>query len=292
MKTFEALLRNILSCIVLFLGIVLVVLWFWDYEMDTLRNAVHGAMQNRPVLGAVWPLAGLLLLACGVMGLLSARAKRSPAKSISYPGTHGDVIIQLDSVEANLNRVLGKLREVKWISVTVHPDEERGKARVSAEVKLVKGPDESAAQTANRVSDRLADIAANLLGVDEVTHVDMIVKGISLGAAAEPAAPHPAEEPAAKRVEAPPKDEREAEPVAAVVPAAPAVTEPASCSGGGDIGAESLTHAQVEAASTDAGEESEAEETDAAEAASVTEDEPRTPRDHGFGLDSHRDEDD
>lgn len=192
MKKFKIVLKIVLGGLLLVLGAMFLALWFWDYELTAFQDNVHAAVQARPYLERVWPFLGLLVMVMGVMGLISGKSRDGAVKTISYPGTHGDVIIQLDSVEANLNRVLGKMKEVRWISVTVNPDEEKGKARVSAEVRLIKGADESAAETANRVSDRLADVAANLLGVDEIKHVDMIVKGISLhGTPAEtPASAH------------------------------------------------------------------------------------------------------
>ncbi len=211
MKTLETIAKRILCLFLLLTGSLLLILWVWEYQLDVMREAVCDAAAAHGTLLVVWPGTGILLVVLGLLGLLSRADRKVPVKSISYPGIRGDIVIELEWVEATLNRVIGKLREVKWISVSVDPEEERGKASVTAEVKLVKGADESARETAIRVGDRLADTAANLLGVEDVTRVDLIVKGGGLQDAAPATvtaqAPKPAEEAEAKPLEPEPAEE-------------------------------------------------------------------------------------
>ncbi len=172
---------KIMSLALISAGVCAIVLYVREDDYIFLLNVLSQTARESGVWLLVVP--GLLLITLGIVTLLPQRFREGAVKTISYPGTHGNVVIQLDSVEANLNRMMSKLPEVKWISVEVDPDEDNGKAKVLAAVKLLKGPGESARETANRVSDRLADTAANLLGVDEITHVDLTVRGIILQSA-------------------------------------------------------------------------------------------------------------
>lgn len=178
MNKIEVLWWKLVSIIVFLAGLGLIgvctVPDAYDQTLDALRDLSN--WEQTLLLGG----AGGLLMLLAILTLLPMRYRTGAVKLIAYPGAHGDVVIELDSVEANLNRVIGKMPEVKWIDVQVAPDEDRGKARVAADVRLIKPPRESARDTANRVTDRLAEVAANLLGVDEVTCVDLRVKGISL----------------------------------------------------------------------------------------------------------------
>ena len=172
MKKMESISHHILCPLLLLVGIGLVAYWASLAETQNAMQNLLDIPQTRNYLA--W---GAVLILTGIFILLRRRHRGGAPKIISYPGTRGDIVIELEWVEATLNRVIGKLKEVKWISVTVDPGEDRGKASVYAEVKLVKGVGESARETAIRVGDRLADTAANLLGVDDITRVDMVVKG-------------------------------------------------------------------------------------------------------------------
>ena len=208
MKTLTYLVSKLFYFLVLLAGLTFIGLWVWHKRLELPRVGAYGTLEVNTMLLLLAP--GVLLSILALVKLASQGGARGKVRSISYPGTYGNVVILLDSVEANLNRVIGKLREVKWISVTVIPDEEHCKARVEADVKLLKGVGESARMTANRVSDRLAETAANLLGVDDVTRVDLTVRGIGVYGDL----PEPAPSRAAKPVE----ERRPAEPAPAPEP--------------------------------------------------------------------------
>jgi len=209
MKRIEVISVRVICPLLLLAGIALIIGWAWMDDTLPALGAVLGASKAKFLL---WPGVAFALL--GILGFLRGRHHHVSVKSISYPGIRGNIVIELGWVEATLNRVIGKLREVKWISVTVDPDEDRSKASVRADVKLVKSTEESAKEIANRVSERLADTAANLLGVDDVTRVDLIVKGGGLRAAATTASATPqapaaeAEEPTAPVDEPGPEPEQ------------------------------------------------------------------------------------
>ncbi len=130
---------------------------------------------------------GLGVAVIGLLGLIPCR-RRNKRKTISFPGTQGDVIIQLDSVEATLNRVIGRLPEVKKVAVRAVPSEDGRSVQITAEVLLYKRTGAGARETANRVSEAIAEAAENLLGVEEVTSVDLNVRGIVVDSSSQAAA--------------------------------------------------------------------------------------------------------
>ncbi|MCX5758783.1 MAG: alkaline shock response membrane anchor protein AmaP, partial [Candidatus Hydrogenedentes bacterium] len=176
---------------------------------------------------------GLVPVLVGLIGLLPSGRRRAH-NVISFPGVHGDVTIELDSVESTLTRMVNKMPEVKKIRIRVVPAEDRRRVRVKADVLVYKGASPSSARDlANRITDYLTDTAVNMLGVEDVTTVDLNVRGIVVDARPVPPpkiderAPKP-EEPV---VEAPKPVLEEAPPAAIAVeppsaePAIPPVVE-------------------------------------------------------------------
>jgi len=126
---------------------------------------------------------GVVLIVLGFVGLLPVSAPKRIRNTISFSGTHGDVLIELDSVEANLGRVVSKMPEVKKIKVKVTPSEDSHRAVVHSDVLMYKGASgDSAREIANRIADHLMDVAVNILGVEEVTKVDLNVRDIIIDA--------------------------------------------------------------------------------------------------------------
>ena len=127
---------------------------------------------------------GMLLIAVGVLGIIPLR-KDGPKNTISFPGPHGDVTMNLDSVEATLNRVVGKMPEVKKIAVRVRPTEDSRKATVRADVWIHRGNEpESVSDIRRRIFTYLQDAAVSILGVEEVTEIAMNVEGVHVDATA------------------------------------------------------------------------------------------------------------
>ncbi len=190
MKIVQIIVAKLVSLLVLVGGALMLAMWF-DEDVYT---AVKGFL-----LEDVWYRFGI---ACGVgliiMGLLALLPLAKPGRksTISFPGTHGEVTIQLDSVEETLSRVVSKMPEVKKISVRVTPSEDNHRAQVTADVLMYKGAGSPGArEIANRISDYLADTAVNVLGVEDVTTVNLNVRGIIVGGA-EPSIARTKTEPA------------------------------------------------------------------------------------------------
>jgi len=134
---------------------------------------------------------GVVIAVISVPALLPLRKPRRK-KTISFAGSQGQVAIELDSVETTLNRVVGKMQEVKRIAVTVVPSDDSRRAQVLADVVINKGPEAVGARTiANRISDYLAETAVDILGVEDVTTVDLTVRGIVVQGARGKRPPEP-----------------------------------------------------------------------------------------------------
>ncbi|MFP4191678.1 MAG: hypothetical protein ACLFU6_06355, partial [Candidatus Hydrogenedentota bacterium] len=123
-------------------------------------------------------IIGLPLTVFAVMGLLPANGIGRGRKRIIVPGAHGRVAIQLRSVEESLNRMASMLPEVNYIRVQVYPSKDSRRAAIRGEVYLRTSSQGSAAETANRVSDTLANTALNILGIEEVTDISLDVRSI------------------------------------------------------------------------------------------------------------------
>ncbi len=178
---------------------------------------------------------GLMAVLAGLIGLLPSGRRRTH-NVISFPGVHGDVTIELDSVESTLTRMVNKMPEVKKIRIRVIPAEDRRRVRVKADVLVYKGASASSArELANRITDYLTDTAVNMLGVEDVTTVDLNVRGIVVDARPVPLSKTDARAPKADEpvVEAPPaaiaeetpRAEPAIPPVCEIATPAPAVDE-------------------------------------------------------------------
>lgn len=121
--------------------------------------------------------AGTVALVAGLFTLLPLGRCGRRRRQIIFSSPHGNTIIRLDSVEASLNRALMKLPEIKRICVRLTPSEDQRKVHIQADMKVVG---EGAREAADRVGQEIRDAATRLLGVDEVTAVDIYVSGMDV----------------------------------------------------------------------------------------------------------------
>ena len=178
MRIVQTWILKLLSLIVLVGSAVLVATWLNEDVYQYVRDYGRPAFYTHYGVGAA-----VVLFLLAVFGVLPLFKERRPKSTISFPGIHGNVTIELDSVEANLGRVVSKMPEVKKIKVKVTPSEDSHRAVVSADVLMYKGAGgASARETANRIADFLMDTAVNILGVEEVTKVDLNVRDIIVDA--------------------------------------------------------------------------------------------------------------
>jgi hypothetical protein len=205
MRTVQVVIQKAIAFVVLATGVYIIIrlLGYWP---DAPEVAVPA---NR------WAAYGLsiLFILLGLIALLPPLRSRRGPSTITFPGEHGDVLIHLDSVQTNLNKVVSKRPEVRRSHVTLLPVEDKRRVRIEADVVLVKTPDAGARELAERLRKFLADAAASMLGIDEIAIVDLNVRGIvvdkstvkamaSRDAAPVPAATKPEPTPAPEEVPA------------------------------------------------------------------------------------------
>ena len=186
MRTTQIVITKLLCILVFLLGIAIAVMW-WRHS--ALSGFLHFFLTD------VWRVCGLAIgVAIAFISLPALFPLRKPGrkKTISFAGSQGQVAIELDSIEATLGRVVGKMPEVKRIAVTVVPSEDSRRAQVTADVVIKKGSEPVGARViANRISDYLAQTAVDILGVEDVTTVDLNVRSIVVHPAKAKPRPEP-----------------------------------------------------------------------------------------------------
>lgn len=190
MRIVQLLSQRLLAALVLILGVLLLAGVFTD--LSPLVEKVTSTYGGLPTLvqGAVRVLGGLLLACVGILGLMPAlKSRNDKSRQISFAGRHGDVFIQLDSVESTITRVIGKMPEVNKIAVQVVPSDEGRKVLILADVILNNLSNIGAREAASRVSNQIMYAATHILGVDEVTGINLRVKRIAVDIKALKATP-------------------------------------------------------------------------------------------------------
>ena len=186
MRTAQIVITKLLCILVFLLGITIAVMWWRHGVLSTFLQFF---------LTDVWRVCGLAIgVAIAFISLPALFPLRKPGrkKTISFAGSQGQVAIELNSIETTLDRVVGKMPEVKRIAVTVVPSEDGKRAQVTADVVINKGSEPVGARViANRISDYLAETAVDILGVEDVTTVDLNVRGIVVHAAKAKPRPEP-----------------------------------------------------------------------------------------------------
>lgn len=190
MRIVQLLSQRLLAAVVLLLGVLLLAGVFTD--LSSLVEKVTSTYGGLPTLvqGAIRVLGGLLLACVGLLGLMPAlKSRKDRSRQISFAGAHGDVFIQLDSVENTITRVIGKMPEVNRISVQVVPSDEGRKVLIMADVILNNLANIGAREAASRVSNQIMYAATHILGVDEVTGINLRVRRIAVDLKALKATP-------------------------------------------------------------------------------------------------------
>lgn len=117
----------------------------------------------RQILGGIFAL-----LAAGLLWTLIPRNWFSREREISFSGSHGEVSISLEPVEATLNRVVQKLPDVKWIELNIIPQEGMNKVRVVGKAILYKDADSDARMVTARVLNFITLHTRKILGVSNI----------------------------------------------------------------------------------------------------------------------------
>lgn len=157
-------------------GIVAVGVLFIMYDRTELVDKVYGFYQEflkvatpipiegityRHVIGGGVVLFGMLLLWMTIV------PKRRP-RSVTFIGTHGEVTIELEPVEATLQRVALKLPEVKNMTIALRPLEGNGRIQVEGRAILEKSADDDARMITARVQNFLQIHTRKIVGLQDV----------------------------------------------------------------------------------------------------------------------------
>lgn len=114
-------------------------------------------------------LAGIFaVLAAGLGWTLLPRNLWQRDREISFSGSHGEVSIALEPVEATLNRVVQRLPDVKWIELQIIPLEGMNKVRVVGKAILYKDADSDARMVTARVLNFITLHTRKILGVSNI----------------------------------------------------------------------------------------------------------------------------
>ncbi len=100
-------------------------------------------------------------------------------RKISFEGPHGNIAIELESVENTLRKNISKLPSVRKAALQLVPDKKSRTVRVKADVHLIKPGGGSTCDATTQLNEEIARHARQLLGPDEVSGVDLGVKGIT-----------------------------------------------------------------------------------------------------------------
>jgi len=137
MRVLQIAIVKLLSGLTMLSGGALVAVWVQRHRTRVDR-ALHGS-RGLDLLGDVARgRPGWTDLSGGFSGPAALDESKTDKSTISFSGSHGEVTIQLDSVEATLARVVSKMPFVKKIWVRVIPSEDNHRAHVSADVWIYK----------------------------------------------------------------------------------------------------------------------------------------------------------
>jgi hypothetical protein len=185
---------KLLSLLVLLLGLVSLGIALGVPEVKAYLDQVPGLLvelqgklppqveflKGALTVQALWFGGSVAAIVLGIYGFFPQFAKYRRKKKIAYEGPHGEVQIQLDSVEQSLNHVLARMPEIKRINLRVDPLDGGRRALIRADVVLNQQPGQNARAIAALVSDYIAETSTKLLGLEELAKIDLNVVGINV----------------------------------------------------------------------------------------------------------------
>jgi hypothetical protein len=138
--------------------------------------------------------AGAALMVLGLIGLIPWPKRTRERRKIAFKGAHGNVSIQLDSVEQTLNRAARKITEAKRINARITPSDNARNVHIQADVTLRKPANVSARDVEAKVSEFIVDQTRRILGEEtavtaDLNIVDIIIEDSTESASETPSAP-------------------------------------------------------------------------------------------------------
>lgn len=126
-----------------------------------------------------WSMYGGAIL-LGFYGFIPRIPSRG--KSIVFPGQYGPISIALKPVENSLHRVLCRMPEIAKFQAKVAPVENGKKVRIDATVVLQTQPAARARKTVELVHEYIAQTAARMLGLEDISTITLKVEHINVDA--------------------------------------------------------------------------------------------------------------
>lgn len=167
---------NWLCRLVVFLGLVACAVAGFVYSRDELWESfvvAYDAFKTLLQIPEGTPFRQILatifaVIAAALLWTLIPRNWWRREREISFSGSHGEVSISLEPVEATLNRVVQKLPDVKWIELQIIPQEGMNKVRVVGTAILYKDADSDARMVTARVLNFITLHTRKILGVSNI----------------------------------------------------------------------------------------------------------------------------
>lgn len=159
-------------------------------DVEYMQQAQGYVLDNWPVqedgtLNLRMPgiVAGVLLVLVGLYGFLPKMPSRKGG-TITFTGANGDIVLQLKPIQKVLLKMMRRMPEVYSIKLQVRPDKDGKRALITADVVLKNCAALGARHCAKIVAECISSTARNMLGLAELSAVQVNVAGIHLDAAA------------------------------------------------------------------------------------------------------------
>jgi len=171
------------SCLLVFAVGVVIIAFAWGIpSLGVLSTSAWTAFMNlgeiqRTLVGGA---AGCVIALLGLYGVLPRLPGKAKNRTVSYRGSHGNSIIELDAAQAKLTQVLGSMPEIRKIHVQMRADEEDNKVIIEASAVLHNEPGTSARVTCDRVNNYIREAATNLLGLEVQAPITLRVKNFDV----------------------------------------------------------------------------------------------------------------
>lgn len=128
-------------------------------------------------------VCGVILVLLGAYGFFP-RFVLGRKKTITFRGAHGDITLELKYVRKILLKVMRKMPEIYAINLQVKPDADKRRALICADVVLKNCASIGTRRCAKMVAHCLASTASDVLGLEDLSTIQLNIKGIHVNAAA------------------------------------------------------------------------------------------------------------
>lgn len=174
-RAIQILCKLTFAAAIISLGVLLFI-----YQKKVIYNTFHEwyneqFLANMPEGYPYREIGAVIIIVWTALAMLPLLPKRRRKKQVTFVGTQGEVTIELQPVEATLERVVTKLPEVKSIEIELIPSNTDGRVLASARGVLIKNAEDDARMITARIQNYLRTHARKILGLQDIDaklHVD------------------------------------------------------------------------------------------------------------------------